>query len=417
MKIKQRVLFIITISLLLLVIVGCDALNNSAKDSTNNEITNIVTNEITQTIVDYNGEFSVEDLETAVEVAVKKVEHAVLGVTLKKVTTSKINGVNYEFEDTESIGSGVVYKQITNYNGNGSISSYTYYMYTNAHVILSDYEGEHVVYAYLGDYDIEIEAEILGYDEKIDLACLKFDSYYYIEPVELANTDSLEKGNFVIAVGNPDGYDYYGSVTFGVISNLGCHISFDTDGDGTQDYVGEYIQTDAAINPGNSGGGLFTLDGKLIGINSIKLASSEIDNMGFAIPINIAKIAMEEYLELGKEIIRPRLGIVCIAVRDMSSSYMIENGITGFPNIYGDEKPYGIYIESFGKNGTLVNIGLSKGDILLTFDGHKLYNNTDISGYLNSLDDYRIGTKVTITYYSNSSKTVETIQLTLKTGD
>lgn len=384
---------------------------------TTNEITNKVTNEITQTVIDYQDNISVEDLEMLVQTTMKKVEHSVLGVTLKKVTTSKVSGKNVEFEDTESIGSGVVYKRIDNRDNNGNITSYTYYMYTNAHVVISKNSGNHKVYAFLGDYNVEIEAKILGYDEKIDLACLKFDSYYYIEPVELADTTKLDKGNFVIAVGNPDGYDYYGSITFGVISNLGRYISFDTDDDGVSDYVGEYIQTDAAINPGNSGGGLFTLDGKLIGINSIKLASVEIDNMGFAIPINIVKIAVEEYLEKGLEIIRPRLGIICLAVRDMTSSYMIDNGITSFPNIYGDEKPYGIFIESFGNAGSLVNVGLRKGDILLTLDGKKLYNNSDVSGILNSLDKYRVGTKVEITYYSKSSDSVKTLNITLKQGD
>ena len=181
--------------------------------------------------------------------------------------------------------------------------------------------------------------------------------------------------------------------------------------------MGEYIQTDAAINPGNSGGGLFTLDGKLIGINSIKLASDTIDNMGFAIPINIVKVAVEEYLEKGLEIIRPRLGVMIIAVRDFNSEAMIQQGITSFPNIYGDEKPYGIYISEFTSSGSLVNQGLHKGDIILTFDGDKLYESSQISGFLNSLDEYRVGTVVEITYYCCKTKTVETMQITLKTGE
>ena len=78
--------------------------------------------------------------------------------------------------------------------------------------------------------------KVLGCDEKMDLAVIKFSTYYLFEPVEFQDVEKVEKGHFVIAVGNPDGYDYYGSVTFGVVSNLGRYISFDTDGDGHISY-------------------------------------------------------------------------------------------------------------------------------------------------------------------------------------
>lgn len=414
---KNKFILLMIVALFVFGLTGC-IYEGSSNDQNKNDTTNKVTNEIHQTVVDYNSNITIEDLEDAVTVTTKMVENAVIGVTLKKVTNSLINGKKYTFEDTESIGSGVIYKKVENKTENNELNSYTYYCITNAHVILSDdKKSEHVVYAYLGNYNTEIKATVLGYDEKIDLAVIKFDSYYLINPVEFQDVNKLEKGNFVIAVGNPDGYDYYGSVTFGVISNLGRFISFDTDNDGTNDYMGEYIQTDAAINPGNSGGGLFTLDGKLVGINSIKLASDKIDNMGFAIPANIVKIAVEEYLEKGLDIERPRLGVMVVAVRDMTSDFMISEGLTSFPNIYDGEKPYGIYISSFTSSGTLVNIGLHAGDILLTFEGQKLYESNQLSGFLNSLDEYRVGTNITITYYCSKTKTVESIEVTLKIGE
>ena len=413
---KNKLFIFIIIPVFLCVISSC--IYNETGNNVSNDVNNVVTNEITQTVVDYNSNVSIEDLEDAITVTSKMVERAVIGVTLKKVTTSTLGGKKYTFEDTESIGSGVIYKRIENKNESGALTSYSYYVITNAHVIISeDKKSEHTVYAYLGNYNTEFKAKILGYDEKIDLAVIKFESYYLINPVEFQDVTKLEKGQFVVAVGNPDGYAYYGSVTFGVISNLGRFISFDTDNDGTNDYMGEYIQTDAAINPGNSGGGLFTLDGKLIGINSIKLASETIDNMGFAIPINIVKIAVDEYLEKGLEIVRPRLGVMIVAVRDMTSDFMIQEGITSFPKIYGDEKPYGIYISEFTASGSLVNQGLHEGDIILTFDGVKLYESSQISGFLNSLDEYRIGTVVEISYYCCKTKTVETKQITLQIGE
>ena len=412
MKLKRVVLTLFIVCGLFVLTYSC-----FKEKSQNSEVNNVITNEIHQTVVDYSTNISVEDLEDAVITTTKMVENAVIGVTLKLLSTKIVNNTKVTFEDVESVGSGVIYKRVDNKDTNGKITSYTYYCYTNAHVVLSDNSGNHKVYAFLGNHDVEIEAKILGYDKSIDLACITFDSYYLINPVELADCEKLEKGAFVIAIGNPDGYDYYGSVTFGVISNLGRYISFDTDGDNTVDYVGEYIQTDAAINPGNSGGGLFTLDGKLIGINSIKLASDKIDNMGFAIPINIVKVAVEEYLEKGLTIVRPRLGILSIAVREMTSDTMVKYGLAGFPDIYGDERPYGIYIADFFGKGSLDNTGIRKGDILLTFDGHKLYSGDDLSGFLNSLDEYRVGTNVTITYYSYSSKQVCTINVTLKAGE
>ena len=413
---KKNKFILIVITIVLVLCLGSCLYQGPVNQGS--DVTNKVTNEITQSVVDYDSKVTIEDLEDAVTVATKMVENSVIGVTLKKVTSSTIGGRKYTFEDTESIGSGVVYKRVDNTNNLGELNSYTYYVITNAHVILSDdTKSEHVVYAYLGNYNTEFKAEILGYDEKIDLAVIKFESYYLINPVEFQDVSKLEKGHFVIAVGNPDGYDYYGSVTFGVISNLGRYISFDTDSDGTNDYMGEYIQTDAAINPGNSGGGLFTLDGKLIGINSIKLASDKIDNMGFAIPINIVKIAVEEYLEKGLEIVRPRLGVMIVAVRDMTSDFMISEGITSFPNIYDGEKPYGIYISSFTSSGSLVGQGLHEKDIILTFDGDKLYESSQLSGFLNSLDQYRVGTVVEITYYCNKTGKVESKSITLTIGE
>ncbi len=411
---KKTKIYLLIMTIIVLFVTSSCLYNPN--NGSNISVDNKVTNEITQSYVDYNSNVTIEDLEDAVTVTTKMVENSVIGVTLKEVSTALISGKKYTFEDTESVGSGVVYKRIEN-KTNNVITSYTYYVITNAHVVTSEDNKEHVVYAFLGNFNTEIKAEIVGKDDKIDLAVIKFDSYYLIDTVEFQDVNKLEKGQFVIAVGNPDGYDYYGSVTFGVISNLNRYISFDTDNDGTSDYMGEYIQTDAAINPGNSGGGLFTLDGKLIGINSIKLASDKIDNMGFAIPINIVKIAVEEYLEKGLEIVRPRLGVMVVAVRDMNSEFMQQEGITSFPDIYNGEKPYGIYISSFSSNGTLVNQSLSKGDIILEFDGHKLYTSSDLSGLLNSLDQYRVGSKVEIKYYSSKTKEVKTVEVTLTTGD
>ena len=413
---KKKIILFLIILVLTISVSGCiyeEPTNNPGSD-----ITNKVTNEITQTIVDYNGNITIEDLEDSVTTTVKMVENAVIGVSLKRVTEKTIGGKKYTFEDYEALGSGVIYKRIDNKNSFGEIDSYSYYVITNAHIIVSDDKTtKHTVYAYLGYYNTECKAEVLGYDEKLDLAVLKFSSYYYIDPVEFQDQSKLEKGNFVIAVGNPNGYDHFGSVTFGIISDLNCYHSFDTDGDGNYNYMGEYIQIDAAINSGNSGGGLFTLDGKLAGIPSIRKISENAENMSFAIPINVIKIAIEEYLEKGLEIIKPKLGVIVIPVTEMNSDIMIQEGIYEFPDIYNGERPYGFYISSFAESGSLVNQGIHEKDIILTFGGNKLYQNSQLSSYLNSIGQYKIGSVVEITYYCNKTGKIETINITLTSGE
>ena len=172
---RNKFILIVVVSFIMLIITGCIY---DGPNKTVNDVTNKVTNEITQSVVDYNSNITIEDLEDAVTTATKMVENAVIGVTLKEVKTSTINGKKYTFEDNESVGSGVIYKRIDNTLNGNTLSSYTYYCITNAHVILSDDNNEHVVYAYLGNYNTEIKAEVIGYDEKIDLAVIKFDSYY-----------------------------------------------------------------------------------------------------------------------------------------------------------------------------------------------------------------------------------------------
>lgn len=302
-----------------------------------------VENKITNTVVNYEN-ITIDDLENCIVNTTKMVENAVIGVTLKANYTTSIMGRPITSEDTESIGSGVIYKRIENKDTDGNIISYTYYVVTNRHVITgSNANYEYKIYAYLGYEDLEIEAEIVGYDTKVDMAVIKFDHSTYIQPVEFANSDEVEKGQFVIAIGNPDGYDYYGSATLGIVSGELRYISDDTDGDNVNDFNATYIQHDASINPGNSGGGLFTIDGKLIGINTLKIVDEEIDNMGFAIPSNVIKSLIENYIEKDIEITRPRLGITGSNVRELTNAVIAANGLLEIPDIYDTSKPYGIY--------------------------------------------------------------------------
>lgn len=382
-----------------------------------NNVTNKVTNEITNKVVEYEN-IEVEDLQSAVVEAINKVEDAVIGVTCKEIVTSGFGPNASTAEVNASLGSGVIYKR-EEIKKDDVVTKYKYYVITNRHVILNEDATEnqkYSIYAYLGVEDLELPATIVGYDQKVDVAVITFEHTKYIQPVEIADSTTLEKGDFVIAVGNPDGYDYYGSTTFGIVSGETRYLSSDTDGDEIDDFFMSYIQHDVAINPGNSGGGLFNIYGELVGINTLKLVSDEIEGMGFAIPSNVVSLLVEEYIEPGKEIVRAKLGVLGLEVRSLTD-YAIENSggeYLPIPNIYNDETRYGIYVTEITKGSTLSNSGIEAHDIILSVGGVKATRTYVINAKLNSLVDFQVGDVVDIEYYSRESGQIETVTVTLK---
>src|SRR5690606_36487893 len=137
---------------------------------------------------------------------------------------------------------------------------------------------------------------------------------------EFGDSDVLKQGETVIAIGNPLGLDFSGSVTTGVVSGTDRAVPVDLNGDGQEDWQAEVLQTDAAINPGNSGGALVNLAGQLVGINSMKIATSQVEGIGFSIPINSALPVINQ-LETTGEMVRPAMGITLIDLAQVPSSY------------------------------------------------------------------------------------------------
>ncbi|MBS6640901.1 MAG: trypsin-like peptidase domain-containing protein [Clostridiaceae bacterium] len=180
-----------------------------------------------------------------------------------------------ELEETTSVGSGIIFEQTDD----------VLYIVTNYHVV------EDATTLSVGFVDDEVyEAELCGTDEDNDLAVLKVslddlsaDTRAAISVALFGDSDSLRVGEQVVAIGNALGYGQ--SVTTGIVSALNRSISTGTDAQGNT-VQSTYIQTDAAINPGNSGGALLNMDGEVIGINTAKLASTEVEGMGYAIPIS-----------------------------------------------------------------------------------------------------------------------------------
>jgi serine protease Do len=196
----------------------------------------------------------------------------------------------------------------------------------------------------------------------------------------------------------------------GIISAPLRYMADDTDNDNTVDFYGEYIQHDVAINPGNSGGGLFNLEGKLIGINTLKLVDSTIEGMGFAIPINIIRKLVFEYLVPGQAIVRPKLGVLGIEIRGLTPAYIEANNLMEIPSQYN----YGMYVSDITAGGSVSGSGVKTGDIILYFDDLQIRYSYELMAELSSLIHYHVGDHVNIKYWSRSQNKEVTETIILK---
>ncbi|WP_074435721.1 S1C family serine protease [Oceanobacillus jeddahense] len=205
-------------------------------------------------------------------------------------------------------GSGIIYKKE---DGNA-------YVITNNHVV----EGAEQVQVAL-DEENQVDATVLGTDALTDLAVLEIDGEHVDTVANLGSSEGIEVGETVMAIGNPLGMDFNNSVTRGIISGLNRNVEVDTNGDGAPDWVTEVLQTDAAINPGNSGGALVNANGDVIGINSMKIAQSQVEGIGFAIPIDEA-LPVVEKLETDGKVSRPLIGISTAPLSQVPPQYQQE---------------------------------------------------------------------------------------------
>ncbi|MBQ5321244.1 MAG: trypsin-like peptidase domain-containing protein [Oscillospiraceae bacterium] len=253
--------------------------------------------------------------------------------------------------------------------GSGVIISADGYIVTNAHVI-SDADAVSIV---LAGEDEEIEAEVIGSDDRSDIAILKINRTD-LPYVKFGNSDDVNVGEMVAAIGNPGGLYLKNSLTVGYISGIDRQITVDN-------YTMNYLQTDAAINPGNSGGALFNMYGQLIGINSAKISDEQYEGIGFAIPINNAVPIIESIIENGYVKGRVRLGLTLQEINEMASRF---NGI-----------PQGLYVYSIDTTCDVYG-KLQRGDIITEFNGKAI---STISELYAKLDDYAPGDSVTLKVY------------------
>lgn len=301
-----------------------------------------------------------ETVNSTVEAVAKKAGPSIIGIRTTAAVTSFFGGSS---EATEE-GSGIVY------SSDG-------YIITNYHVIESAVESSNSkVEVFLPeDTKTAIGATIVGYNIASDLAVVKINKTG-LTAIEFADSDQLSVGQYAIAIGNPGGLEFIGSVSSGVISGLNRSVTVGTGS------TMSLIQTDAAINPGNSGGALVNTKGQLIGVNSVKLVSESYEGMGFAIPSNTVKEICDNIIAKQNEP-TPYIGI------QISQNYTADQlSALGYPA--------GAVVVSVIEGGPASESGIQRGDIITEFNG------VTISGYADldsAVSNCKPGDSVTVKLY------------------
>lgn len=293
------------------------------------------------------------------------------------VTTEQIVTDNY-FWGGQQVLSGA---------GSGVILTTDGYIVTNYHVV----EGAQQITVTLHD-DSTYTATVVGSDQQSDIALLKIEATG-LTPAVLGDSDNVQVGEVVIAVGNPMG-TLGGTVTDGIVSALNRDISVE----GNQMTL---MQTSAAISPGNSGGGLFNTNGELIGIVNAKYSDEDAEGLGFAIPVNTMKTVVQDLLENGYVTGRPALGITVITVGDVQTA--MQYGVSSL----------GVYVNSVDEGSGAEAAGMKAGDRIVSI-GTQLVESTD--DVTNALKSYNVGDVVEVQV--DRGRELITLQVTLgeKTG-
>lgn len=313
---------------------------------------------------------------------------AVVGVTNLQSAQQSIDQSSSSEPQAAGVGSGVIYKK----EGDAA------YIVTNNHVV----EGAEQVKITLSD-GTEIEAEVLGTDIWTDLAVLKTASAEIKDVAEFGDSSVLKAGEPVIAIGNPLGLQFSGSVTTGVISGTERSIPIDINKDGTEDWQAEVLQTDAAINPGNSGGALINSQGQLIGINSMKIAQDAVEGIGLAIPINSA-IPIIEDLETKGEVERPALGVSILDLQSVPAP--IRQNELNLPA----ELEKGVVVESVVKESGAETANLQRSDVIVKMGEDEIDSVLELRQYLYT--KVEVGDTLKVKFYRGTELMETEVQLT-----
>lgn len=284
-------------------------------------------------------------------------------------------------QQSQSCGSGIIVSEDDDY----------LYIATNNHVVA---DSEELTVQF--DDDSVVKAEIRGTDPDDDLAVVRVkksdlgkDTYSNIKIASIGDSDGVAVGSPAIAIGNALGYGQ--SVTTGIVSALNRTVTTQDSQTGETVTNNKLIQTDAAINPGNSGGALLNENGEVIGINSVKYSSTEVEGIGYAIPMSVAKPIIESLIQDGKYT-NENQAYLGIKGGDVSSD-MVAYGF-----------PQGVYVSSVSTGSGAANAGLQEGDIITAIDSTKISSMTELQS---ALKGYKAGDKVTLTVARQSGRQYE----------
>lgn len=311
--------------------------------------------------------------------AVHKVQKAVVGVINLKTSQDPFRAE----EEKQGTGSGIIFQK-----KNGKA-----YVVTNNHVIAGS-SALQVVIPYK-DGSKTVGAKLLGADPVTDLAVLEISDKYVTDVAEFGDSDKLQSGEPAIAIGNPLGLQ--SSVTVGVISSPKRSIDI------TEYMATDVIQTDAAINPGNSGGALVNTAGQVIGINSLKIAESGVEGLGFAIPIKDAIPIIQSLISSGT-VPRAYLGVTLLDLSELSENVLIDTlrlpaSVTG-----------GVVIRDVSSNTPAAQAGLQPRDVIVKLDNQSVNSRSQLRSYI--YRHKKPGSTAKITFYRNGQLKSTTIKFT-----
>ena len=310
---------------------------------------------------------------------VEQASSAIVGIVNYK------NAGNRFAQNTEAVksgtGSGVIYK----------IEDGKAYIVTNNHVI----DGAEKLEISLESGE-KTTAELVGKDALSDLAVLTIDAKYAKSFLEFGNSDQLRAGDAVVAIGNPLGLDFSGTVTQGIVSAVNRAINVNTS---AGEWEMNVIQTDAAINPGNSGGALLNSAGQVIGINSLKISESGVEGLGFAIPSNEVMPLIEE-MTLHGQVERPYIGVGLADLAQVPPMYLQH---------LPQEVKGGVMVANVDPLSAAGKAGLAVEDVITAINGTDITSPTELRKFLYS--QLKVGDTATFTIYRGAE--LKTIDVTL----
>ena len=323
---------------------------------------------------------------------IEEVSPAVVGVVnIQKASTDFYYNYGLPTSEEEGstgeeagTGSGVIFKK----EGDHA------YVVTNNHVI----ENADSIEVYLAN-EKKVEAKLIGTDALTDLAVLEISSENVTKVAEFGDSDKLSVGQEVLAIGNPLGLDFSGSVTQGIISGLKRTVTVSTS---AGEWDMDVIQTDAAINPGNSGGALVNLSGQVIGINSMKISSDGVEGIGFAIPSQEAKTIVNDLLADGS-VQRAYVGVGLQSIAEIPQ-YVLEQQL----NLPADVKD-GLVVTQVESGSPAAKGGIEAYDVIVSIEDTEVTTLSEFRKYLYS--HVKSGDTVKIKLYRDGA--IQTVSVTV----